>query len=85
MKQTHVLWVIAGSVLAIMVLFFLLAGFCWWLFLRALGCWLIVDGTGSICLRHEDLKKYYEPRQALELVYRVTRVCWGLGLVFFGA
>ena len=79
-----VIWLIIFSVLAVLALFSLLASFCKEFFLRLLGCWLVIDSVGSICLRHKDLGRYYEPRRGLELFYRLVRLCWGLGLVLFG-
>lgn len=49
--------------------------------LRILGVWLLTDGVGSVCLRHEDLKNYRILRKALELGFRLIRLSIGIVLV----
>ena len=51
---------------------------------RILGIILIVDATGSICLRHRNLKAYMNSRQVLELSFRLMRLAIGITLVMIG-
>jgi len=51
---------------------------------RILGIILIVDATGSICLRHKDLKAYINSRQVLEISFRLVRLAIGVMLVMLG-
>lgn len=44
----------------------------------------MVDGIGSTCLRHRDLRTYRDPRHALELIFRLARLVIGISLVMLG-
>ncbi len=74
-------WLLVCSVTVVMVFFGLMANYQFALFLRALGVWLVIDATGSICLRHRSFARYMEPRQIFELFFRAVRLAWGVILV----
>ena len=49
--------------------------------LRIVGIWLLMDGVGSLSLRHRSWKQYRSLRGAFETTWRVARVIIGITLV----